>query len=540
MDIQHTKPNNHMIEWIENIIKVSLDNKYSYHESLRCNDVFPDPKFSLSSGGILLHNCLNDAGGHQYRDVIDNFLSISIRDHSIEQLLIVLSDSCIVNVVANGIEHNHKSITHNHLKIICTSLNTYSPINDKIKQIIYDEVQAMCPQYIYDQRYDLIMEFYYIDDLYRNIVQAILTNKLTDFTLILANDNSKQFKCCKALLQTIPYFDMIFKDTEIVDNFIIIPDECIVKLIKSLFKEGILCTAIEYVEIFELMDKYLMKDYFDSMIQIGYGYGDFIINELIKQNRFDKIRTLNRILQDNIKSEMDTNTIKLLIQKIVRSDMGKFFTTFDDWQNLFEDPYKLKYIYNSGKLELLNIAEIKPELVLKFLSLHNFANIEKYSDMINVIENNHFSIFDPNNCGFTGGTGSYSKVFIVHSYFPIINYTKYSELPVSIMERTDKYIFIRFNKNVPFKIKIGSIIASDKTITPESPHLGCVTKITAYSDKTKMKANVNEATYIAPSLGLINYKLFITEKEHSKKENKKNHFSFDIKGCMRIWLVEYV
>jgi hypothetical protein len=532
-----TNPNTHMIEWIKGLIKVLPDNKYSYHESLRCNDVFPDPKFSLSSGGINLHNCLNDAGGHEYHNNNHNLLELSICKQSIDELPIVLSDSCIVYCIVDGIEYNYKSITYNHLRIICTSLNTYSPINDKIKQIIYDEVQTIDHQHIYDMSHDLITGFIYIDDLYRNIVQAILTNKLTDFTLISANDNSKQFKCCKALLQTIPYFYMIFQDTEIVDNFIIIPDyECIVKLIKSLFKEGILCTAIEYVEIFELMDKYLMKDYFDSMIQIGYGYRKFIITELIKQERFDKIRTLHRILQDNIKSEMDTNTIKLLIQKIVRSDIGKFFTTFDNWQNLFEDPYKLKYIYNSGELELLNIAEIKPELVLKFLSLYNFANIEKYLDMVNVIECNCFTIFDPSNCGFTG-SGCYSKVLIVHSYFPIINYTKYSELPVSIMERTDKYIFIRFNKNVPFKIKNGSIIASDKTITPESPHLGCVTKITAYCNKTKMEANVNEATYIAPSLGLINYKLFITEKEHSKKEN---HFPFDIKGCMRIWLVEYV
>ena len=366
-----------------------------------------------------------------------------------------------------------------------------------------------------------------------------------DIKLISVDDPNKQFSCCKALLQTIPYFNMLLEDIEMDDNCIIIPDyDYTVQIIKLVYGLNIKCDdnyfaeifrlmdASDYVEIFRLMDKYLMKDYFDCMICSDYDKIKALMEQLIEQKNFDKIKILHRILQDNVEDEKNGAKAKRMIRIMFQADMGDNFTMLDNWPDILEDHYKLKYIYKSGHYELLNIAKIKPTYVLKFLALHNFENTVKCSDIANIIRkqyDDNVLILGPNNISTHNYMYNYQGkcdcyIVMINNYYPLLSYTKITKLPVKILKNTENYVAIQFNADLKLKVKIGSgIIFNLPTLIQNIPSTYSVNAIYAYNDNINEK--VSKAIYIPPEFNIINYKLFIDKK--NMEENITN-----------IWLVE--
>jgi hypothetical protein len=364
-----------------------------------------------------------------------------------------------------------------------------------------------------------------------------------DIKLISIDDPNKQFSCCKALLQTIPYFDMLLEDIEMDDNCIIIPDyDYTVQIIKLVYGLNIKCDdnyfaeifrlmdVSDYVEIFRLMDKYLMKDYFDCMICSDYDKIKALMEQLIEQKNFDKIKILHRILQDNVEDEKNGAKAKRMIKIMFQADMGDNFTMLDNWPDILEDPYKLKYIYKSGEYELLNIAKIKPMYVLKFLALHNFENTVKCSDIVDIIGRRYGDdvlIHGPNDVYTHNYQGKCDCcIVMINNYYPALSYTKITKLPVKILKTTENYIAIQFNSDLKLKVKSGSSITFNYTkITQNIPFTYSVNAIYAYNDNINEK--VSKAIYIPLDFNIINYKLFIDRK--NMEENITN-----------IWLVESV
>jgi len=476
-----------------------------------------------------------------------------------------------LDVILNGLykSFNLKSCIHNQFKILCDSIKIDTPINNKIKDIILKSIGNLA----------IANKVVKISYMYEIIKYEIYKNCLTDFLLISADDNSKTFPCLKAIIQTIPYFDMLIKDCQQNDNSVIIDDfDLTVYLIKILcnithnfptnantfsYNYVDIFDSNNYVEMFELMDKYLMKDHFYIMINYGYEYIKNIAQQLVDQNKFDKIQLLYRILNNIINDETFKNTnididieirnnqgglgiyymnkdivlaAKEIIKKIFQLDLGEHIFDFDDWQNLFKDEYKLRTIHRLGNYELLNIMNIKPELVIGYLAMLNFSNIKpelviEYLAMLNFSNNNYTDIFDTmnmHNSRLIFGSNNIKtlqNVIIIDSYYPILKYTKITRLPVKILNNTGNYVTIEFlMNNLVINIE-DNIIFGDNILNDKYK----VKSIVKCVRGEKTGVNVSVAKSISPFIKInIVYKLFF-DWSCSKEVDISND----------VWLCEY-
>jgi hypothetical protein len=445
-----------------------------------------------------------------------------IKDMSVDVLLNKLYES-----------FDLKSCIHNQFKILCDSIKIDTPINNKIKDIIFKIINELATT-------NKVVRISYI---YEIIKYEIYKNGLTDF-LLISDDNSETFPCLKAIIQTIPYFDMLIKDCQQNDNSVIIDDfDLTVYLIKILCdmelthniptyantfsynpNYGNIFNSDNYVKTFELMDKYLMKDHFYIMINHGYEYIKNIIQELVDQNKFDTIKLLYRILNNIINDETFKNTnddidmlhkqgvlgiyhmnndivlgAKEIIKKIFQVDMGEHIFDFDDWQNLFDAEYKLRTVHRLGKYELLNIMNIEPKLVIGYLAMLNFSNIN-YNNIFHIVElHNSRLIFGSNNIK------KLQNVIIIDSYYPVLKYTKITRLPVKALNNTGNCITIEFIMNnlvinIEDNIIFGNNMLNDKYK---------VKSIVKCVKGEKTGVNVSTARSISPLMKTnIEYKLF--------------------------------
>lgn len=336
---------------------------------------------------------------------------------------------------------------HMQFKNLCESLNIVNPVNDNIKNIVLG----------YCDMFDVE-----IVEIFRLVKLDIYNKNLTDF--VIEFSDGKCYPCLKAIIKTIPYFDMIFNDIDMNDSLTLSSDFGITSSLLTLVydQNADELNVSNYVEIFEMMDKYLMKEYFYIMLEWAKNNVEIVMRDCILNNDFDRIKLLYRILR-NISNEtfMKDNEFsfnncenlkkdaKNIITKMFNVPMGIGMTLFDDWFVAFTDAQKLKNIYDSKRYDLLDIANIKPELVIKFLSKLDSDN-DSYDDIFTMIQLYNMTI-EYGECKHIGGSS-----IIVESYYPIFKYKKIIRLPTNIVMINGNELTINFFQNSNINIKPGT------------------------------------------------------------------------------------
>lgn len=369
---------------------------------------------------------------------------------------------------------------HINFKTLCDSTNVCNAVNAKIKDIILD----YCT--LYDSK---------ISDIYKKVTIDIYNNNLTDFKLVFPDGQT--FMCLKAILQTIPYFAMVFEDVELNDSIELASNyditTSLIKLVYNPEAENII-TNDNYLELFELMDKYLMKDYFYIMISYAKNNIDVITKGLLDDKKFNCLTFLYRILSNIATEGIINNKLKKnalgIIKQMLDVNPGENITMFNDWQKMFSDDQKLKAISVSKNYELLNIAHITPIKVVGFLAGIDFANNFYY----NIINDTAKLIFSPQNNEILSTS---STIIIITSYYPVLSYTKIYKLPVYTGNKVGNNITIEFSKCSDIPIKIGDKIMIGYT-TSELNNYYCVNSITKTGNTQSMSTKV--AQFVSPPI----------------------------------------
>lgn len=381
---------------------------------------------------------------------------------------------------------------HVHFKNLCDSTNTSSLVNDEVKKIILK----------YCTTYD--MEIYRI---YNLIKKNIYDQKLTDFELVFPDGSS--FMCLKAILETIPYYDIIFKDIGIQRKMNVTSDfELTTTLIKFIYDYTLpMIKTSNYVQIFELMDQYLMKDYFYEIIRCGMNHISKYTQQHFDKKHFEPIILLLRLLQ-NIKNEPldETNEITLyysdklnkltskLIEKIGEVDPKTHILLFDDWQNLYSDTQKMESIKLLNDYNLFNISNISPIIIILFLSQlqlesHVYDDIFKNTD---VRGSNIYVI------PYSGQILHKDVIIFVKSYYPIFEYTKATKLRDATVTSSfnDGNIKVNYINSYENTIRIGTCFTVNSTLcTEDLVNVYNVEQIVRYGDNNT-EVYVQQTNYI--------------------------------------------
>ncbi len=379
------------------------------------------------------------------------------------------------------------------LKNLCDSLNISTPVD---KQIM-----------------DLIIKSYIsygsAEILYANVKIDIYNMNLTDITLIFPNNQT--FPCLKAIICNIPYFDMMFKDIGNSDELNLVTDFNITTdLIKIVYDLNVI-NPNNYIEIFELMDQFLMKDYFYKMFD--YDMIVLVMKRLLLHKNFGKIKILYQIFKNianEPQSELNNDLYKLVIQNantaidiMLQNNFGEHIVMFDNWPKEFDNSHKLQSIITCGKYELFNISKIEPELVINFFAILNFPD-NTYSNILNLSEKHGAKItFDPNNSKINKYNG---PVISINNYYPTLKYTTRFSLSIKINKVIDNCITISFAREYDMSIQIGSNILVKSY---ESNYSFNVISILKCTGDDILQTNVKSATYMPKYLCEFHYKLFL-------------------------------
>lgn len=380
---------------------------------------------------------------------------------------------------------------HMDFKLLCDSLDD-SRTSKLIKNTILDEC---------------INNDASIDILYGYVKTKIAM--FYDFTLICPNN--KKILCLKSILQTIPYFKMMIEDTQ-VDNTMTIDVkyelmDIIINIINGRIYNEVGYDT--YIDIFELMDKYLMIYYFPVMVEHGIKHMQNYVNDLIKINAYDKIKILYQIFRNVLESTMENfefafrgqfwspmklkSDIRHLMTIICNSDMANNIITFEGWEQYFPLNQKLKYVASSKNYELLQTINVDPVLIIAFMSHIDFSNNIYYDILNSDVE----VIFGPEKYELIK-----KSTIIVHNYYPILSYTKIIEIPIHIFSGGD-CVSVKFHNN-NMMVPVGAKISWGDTFHT-------ITKITKYNAKNSVDVNV--AQYISSRIcDDIYYGLYFDKK----------------------------
>lgn len=372
---------------------------------------------------------------------------------------------------------------HMQFKNLCESLNVVNPINEKIKNIVLG----------YCDMFDVE-----IVEIFRLVKLDIYGQNLTDF--VIEFPENKVYPCLKALIKTIPYFDMIFNDIDMGDSLTLSSDFGITSSLLTLVydQNADVLNVSNYVEIFEMMDKYLMKEYFYILLEWAKNNVGDIMREYVLNNDFDRIKLLYRILK-NISDEkfMKDNEFsfnncenlkkeaKIVINKMFDVSMGIGMTMFDDWFIIFTDVQKLKNIYESKRYDLLDVANIEPKLVIQFLSKLDPDN-DSYDDIFTMIQIYNM-VVEYGECKNINGSS-----IIVESYYPTFKYKKIVKLPINIITINDNELIIHFFQNSNINIKTGSKLVFGHVW--KVYNVNQIKRCVKYIDKEKVVDNVHYTT----------------------------------------------
>ena len=384
-----------------------------------------------------------------------------------------------------------------NFKNLCDSLNLANEVHVKVKEIIMSYIGIG----------DLE-----IDEIFTMILSDIYNNNLTDFTIKFPD---KSLKCFKAILKTIPYFEMIFQDLEIDDSIDFTTDyELISILVKLLhIPETDDLTIFNFIDLFVMMDKYLMKDHIHIMLQFAKKNIIDIIEYSLANKQFENILILYDLL-NNIKSNLsngdtkntkDTKEINYditkIIDKIFTIDFGPNMFMFANWVKLFTDDKKMEAIQITGNYNLLNISKINPKKVLVLLANIDFSS-KIYSELYNRIEYDNMDVHH-NKDLIILQTGVPSLIII--NYYPIFECKCLEYVPAEIPEKLGDLIMIRFTKYSQISLSVNSILVfTNKQYYENITNTYTIQKIVKYSNEKQTE--VSHAEYVSPKV--LDYVLY--------------------------------
>ncbi len=351
-------------------------------------------------------------------------------------------------------------------------------------------------------------------------------------TLIVHLQNDVQMLCPKEIFKKVPYFNMMFDDCPSENGEIQLPiDVEIAKpFIKMLYSGDLdIVTSKNCIELFKLIDSFLMIDYFDIIFKFleNTEHIKTIIDFELNKNGCENLNILYSLLK-NIEDETITDIVtkgrktmagqilsnmKIIINTL--GDIGEILLKFVNWQQIFTDKQKIGAIKVSKNYELLNISNISPEIIIGFLIELDFtSNI--YFDIGNKIitydQNVHFK---PNNYHFVP-TKYVNVITVFNNYFPIFECLIFSVIPLNIINIIKNKITFTFNNTdikilVDSELILGSVICEDKTIDRYK-----VTEINKICNENK--CSTDYAMFCDPKLGKISYEL-ILDVDVSKDRN---------------------
>lgn len=458
-----------VMDWIDRLKVMPKNNSYGVPYLDICHhDMGPSLLRSAKFYGVLMHNNLTPK---------------------------ITFDKLLEKLYAS---FKHDNPIHMNFKILCDSLDT-GHISGLIKKTILDKY---------------INNDIGIDLLYTNVKEKIIF--LRDFTLTCSD--GEKVLCLKSILKTIPYFKMIIEDTQIENEMTIDIDSKLMNVIMEIVNSGQYnpIGPDNYIDTLVLMDKYLMIHYFPVMIKYEtkniYNY----VDNLIKINAYDKIKTLYQIFKNVLDSPMETfefifrgnfwsdtklkRDIKHLMFIITNFNMGNHMITFEGWQQHFSTNQKLKYVASSKNYELLQTIDVDPVLVIAFMAHIDFSN-NIYYDILN------------DNVDVILGTETYKPIkqstIVVHNYYPTLSYAKIIEIPIIVISMGDG-ITIKFKNKTDMPISIGArILFGDE--------LYKIIKITKYNATTRVDVNV--AQYVSSQIcDDIYYTLYFDKLDYNDVE----------------------
>jgi hypothetical protein len=233
---------------------------------------------------------------------------------------------CIMQVIDKNIPSPITEKTNHisnmlHFKNICNSLNPNDEGHNKIKSVM---------TILYLARYS-------ITDIYEETLKTIANESITDFTINFPND--KSIKCLKAIIQQIPYFDMMIKDCGITDTIVLDDDYDNVMTIINLL-HNIKSFKVEIdnaIDVLLLTDKYLMVDNLGMLITGIENNISPIMNNLKDTNDNDKILSLYKYFNDALKNDdfKRYSNIKTILNHIHRQNLGETMFLIEHWDKKF-------------------------------------------------------------------------------------------------------------------------------------------------------------------------------------------------------------
>ena len=402
---------------------------------------------------------------------------------------------------------NHSKPTHETIYIILKATPTSSPIYEKLINVITDYHKMTYLDH------DVICDMILID----------IYNNYTD--LILRFPNDKTIQCLQSLLTVkIPFFSLMFKDCVGETNNIIESQEdydIMAQLIKFIYfpiEENI--SIQNYLELFELMDKYLMQNSFMLMLHFAEKNILNIVDYHLNKNNFNKLNRLKTILKNifseepNKKDEFYYKNCKYnrrkaldILQRMCTILGTKQFDIFlfGDWRELFSYDHQFNAIVESKDYSLFNTTNISIKQVVVFLAQMDMtSNI--YYEIINKINNKENISFKPNEDKYY--TLRERVITVITQYYPIFTYHKFNKMPIKIINKLDNLITIKFVSNFNIQILINTQLFFGETIPKthkeESYYVNKITK--CLDDR---KCTIEQAEYVPDIIGDITYELIM-------------------------------
>jgi hypothetical protein len=348
---------------------------------------------------------------------------------------------------------------HIHFKNLCESLAHKGLDNVLIEEQIHVDIKNIILNYA--KSYDLE-----ISDIYKMVLTEIYNNNLTDFKL---NCGDQTIYCLKTIIKNMPCFSLMFEDTGMNLDTLDInePYELMFTLIKLMYTHNTeIITVDNFIPILQLMDKFMMKEYFTIMLTYANRNITDITEKLISDQNFDHLKILHRILED-IKNET-VNELHIprgqemfvgdIIKKMFSVNYGPHIFVFDKWPTLFSDQQKIQGITLTKKYDLLDISLIKPNIILAFLSEIDFSN-DIYSNVINKFESGVQVFFGQHNL-----TKAYSdRVILITSYYPVFTCSIIVKLNGKIIDTVDNLVIQFLGSGL--KMSVGNKILFSRSMS---------------------------------------------------------------------------
>ena len=406
-------------------------------------------------------------------------------------------------------------------------LNLLNPENPEHETIYILEKMASKNINLHKNLVNIILDHHKITtldiDTKCGLILTDIFNNLSDLTIHFPDN--KTIKCLKSLLVAkIPYFHIMFSDIDQYEtNIQLNADYDLIQQIVQLlyFNNSDYITIESYIDLFELMDKYLMKHYFMFMIKYAEENMITIIDYYLDKTNFNDIKRLITIFQNimmepyNKKSGFGRRFHKTLttqtheILKLLCTSLGAMdinILLFDNWRDLFSYDHQLDAIIKLKDYNLLNITRIPVLTILKFMSHVDFKTNIYYETLNELVLENGNVFFEYED--YIHNTCYKKEIILITKYYPEYIYYKFVKFQMNLVNKSQMSITIQLADKLYPDITIGSRLFFGEVITPT--HLKnsyVVTDIVKHCEN--INYHVDKAQFVSPSIDNITFEIFV-------------------------------